>query len=86
MFIGATFKGKNMLPLFVPLIVASFKTWVPLYGNKPYRSKVVFDDMDTNIITKDMFPFIAYCVNEFKIVFGGLIFLRFLFCIAKSVK
>ena len=75
-----------MLPLFVPLIVASFKTWFPLYGNKPYRSKVVFDDMDTNIITKDMFPFIAYCFNEFKTFLGGLIFWRFLFFIAKSVK
>ena len=42
--------------------------------------------MDTNIITKDMFPFIANCVDEFKTVFGGLIFWRVLVFIAKSAK
>ena len=41
--IGATFKGKNMLPMgsiFFPLIVAPVKTWFPLCWNILHHSKV----------------------------------------------
>ena len=51
--IGATFKGKNMLPMrsiFFPLIVTPFKTWF-LYGETYSTiSKVDFDNTDTNIL------------------------------------
>ena len=43
--IGATFKGKNMLPMgsiFFLLIVAPFMTWLPQHCNLIYLSKNVY--------------------------------------------
>ena len=68
--IGATLKGKNMLPMgsiFFPLIVVPFKTC--FYAEKYYYSL----DTDTNTLY-DVCPFIACCVTEFETVFLDLIF------------
>ena len=54
--IGATTKGKNMLP-----IVAPFKVWFL------YHSKVDFRWYRYQH-TQDVCPFIAYCVIEFEAV------------------
>ena len=50
-----------------------------------HTQKLIFDDTD-NQHNKDVCPFIAYCVNEFKTVFHGLIFWRFLFLPIKKIK
>ena len=45
--IGATFKGKNMLPMgsiHFPLIVAPFKMWKVYVETKPTIQKMPFED------------------------------------------
>ena len=51
-----------MLPMgsiFLPLTVAHFEALFPVHLNILYRSKVVFDDMDANILRVyvDLLPF-----------------------------
>ena len=77
---GATLKGKNMLPIgsiFLTLIVALFKVWFSQHGNRHYHSKLVYQYRYQN--TKDVFPFIAFYVSDFKTVFYDLIFWRLMF-------
>ena len=82
--IGATFKERNMLPMwsiFFPLIVTHFEAWILLY-----RSKVFLTIQIHVAYTKKVCPFIAYCVTEFETVFRNFIFWHFFVFTASSAK
>ena len=69
-----------MLPLgtiFFPLIVAPLKCVFLNEETDSTDQKLVYRYRYHHI--KDVSPFIAYCVTEFKTVFHGLIFWQVLF-------